>query len=80
MAISEGDDEAVARRCAACGGREARLYDEASDSGDIQAGSRYAKVEWRCPVCRVVRVELSTSTWVSVSASAVEGDDEQLHS
>ena len=75
MTLSEGTDEAPARRCARCGGRERRLHAEAADSGNSQAGSSYVKAEWRCPTCRVVRVEFSTSTWLSATASVVDSDD-----
>jgi len=75
MTLSEGTDEAPDRRCARCGGRERRLHAEAADSGDSQAGGSYVKAEWRCPTCRVVRVEFSTSTWLSATASVVDSDD-----
>ncbi len=75
MTLFEGTDEAPDRRCARCGGRERRLHAEAADSGDSQAGDGYAKAEWRCPTCRVVRVEFSTSTWVSATASVIDADD-----
>lgn len=68
--------EPISRRCAERGGREHRLHAEGSESGDSQAGNNYVKAEWRCPNCRVIRVEVSTSTWVSAGVKSTDSNDQ----